>query len=208
MSDKHIPDLSQLADERLLALVKKGDKDAFDVLFERYKTKVFSFILRYVGDNATAEDVFQNTFIRLYTKARYFSHESKFSTWLYTIAANLCKDELKKRSIRKHIPLQGSTTGDKSSIAIAPQDILQSGYANPHETARAKERSDLVTKAIDTLPEDLRMVIILHCLHSLKYHEVAEILGIPTGTVQSRMHSALLRLRESLGKLMPDGNRE
>lgn len=208
MSDKHISDLSQLADERLIALVKKGDKDAFDTLFERYKTKVFSFILRYVGDNATAEDVFQNTFIRLYTKAGYYSHESRFSTWLYTIAANLCKDELKKRSIRKHIPLQGTAKGDDASVSKAPQDILQSGYANPHEIASLKERSGAVAKAIDALPEDLRIVISLHCLHSLKYHEVADILGIPTGTVQSRMHTALLRLRESLGKLLPDENRK
>ena len=204
MSSKYIPDLSQLTDEQLLSLVKKGDQDAFDMLFERYKTKVFSFILRYVGDNATAEDIFQNTFLRLYTKAGYFNRESKFSTWLYTIAANLCKDELKKRSIRKHIPLQGTAHQDEDSRIPAPEDFLSNPSAGPRETASGKERSDAVTRAVDILPEDLRVVITLHCMHSLKYHEVAKILGIPTGTVQSRMHSALVRLRDLLGKLMPD----
>jgi RNA polymerase sigma-70 factor (ECF subfamily) len=196
--------LSQKEDEQLLSLVKKGDRDAFDVLFERYKAKVFSFILRYIGDHATAEDIFQNTFLRLYTKAGYYNRESKFSTWLYTIAANLCKDELKKRSIRRHVPLDGDARGEDGLNLPPVGESIASPTAGPRKQAGDNEIYASIHEAVDALPDDLRAVVVFHSLHSLKYHEVAKILGIPTGTVQSRMHAALVKLRETMKKLLPD----
>jgi RNA polymerase sigma-70 factor, ECF subfamily len=204
MSPKQMPGLSQKTDEQLLSLVKKGDRDAFDMLFERYKAKVFSFILRYIGDHATAEDIFQNTFVRLYTKAGYYSRESKFSTWLYTIAANLCKDELKKRSIRRHVPIDGDSRGGNGLDLPPAGESIATPTAGPRQQADNNEINASIHNAVDALPDDLRAVVVLHSLHLMKYHEVAKILGIPTGTVQSRMHSALVRLRETMKKLLPD----
>ena len=197
-------DFSQVADEELVSLVKEGESAAFDELFERYKAKIFSFVRRYVRDNETAEDIFQKTFIRLYTKAGYFKRESKFSTWLYTIAANLCRDELKKRKVRQHVSMDGNPLIGRNGKNIpAIGEKLTANLNGPRSDAERKEITFFVRNAVYELPEDLRTVITLHGLERLKYREVAEILGIPVGTVQSRMHTALSKLREKLQSLKP-----
>ncbi len=205
MTSKEKFQLSQKSDEDLVFLVKKGDGTAFDELFERYKAKIFSFVRRYVRDTETAEDIFQKTFIRLYTKAGYFKRESKFSTWLYTIAANLCKDELKKRRFRQHVSLESSTAYGRNGTKIpAPGEKIPSSAPGPRSRAQKNEVSALIRKAVDELPDEFRIVVTLHGLHRLKYREVAEILGIPLGTVQSRMHTAMNKLREKLRRFKPN----
>ncbi len=196
--------MSEMPDEELVFLLEGGDTAAFDELFERYKAKILSFVRRYVRDRETAEDIFQKTFIRLYTKAGYFKRESKFSTWLHTIAVNLCKDELKKRKVRRHVSLDSRSvyTSDGKNIPTLGERITD-GSPGPRSQAQNNEVSSLIRNAIDELPDELRIVVILHGLECLKYREVADALGIPLGTVQSRMHTALSKLREKLRSFKP-----
>lgn len=202
MTSKAESGVPELSDEQLLHLVKEGREDAFDELFERYKAKIFSFIRRYVRENAAAEDIFQETFIRLYTKSGYYKGGSKFSTWLYTIAVNLCRDELRKRGRRKSVSLDGAGDFGKNGKNIPPAaEKVTDGKPGPRLEAEMNELSFLVREAVDELPEEFRTVMILHGLHRLKYREIAEVLGIPRGTVQSRMHTALNRLRARLKAL-------
>ena len=201
MASEGTTGLSLKTDEDLLEMMVDGASEAFDLLFERYKVRIFSFIRGYVKDAETSEDIFQKTFIRLYTKARFFKKESRFSTWLYTIAANLSKDELKRRSVRKHIPIDSGKKSEETASPAIPAERLSGAGPDPRAHADEKEVTAIVREAVEELPDDFRMVAIMHGLQRLKYREIAEILGVPVGTVQSRMHGAIVRLREKLSHL-------
>jgi RNA polymerase sigma-70 factor (ECF subfamily) len=190
---------SDVSDEVLINRCRRGDERSFDILFDRYKARIYSFILRFVKDQKTAEDMFQETFIRVFRKARYFRHRAKFSTWLYTIAANLCKDELKKRRGRRNISLDapaGRTTDEEHPFPRI--QAIPDSSNGPRALAEKRELSRLVLSALEELPENSRLVIELHLMHRLRYREVAEILGCPLGTVQSRMHNAVQLLRKKV----------
>ena len=185
------------SDELLIVRCQKGDTEAFDELFNRYKSKIFTFIYQFVKDVETAEDIFQETFIRVFTKAKYFSHKSKFSTWLYTIAGNLCRDELKRRKRKQKISLESPIKHreERKQVSKLIQTIRDESRDARRQIQRDEFREILLT-AIDELPEKLQIVINLHGLHQLKYREVAKILRCPVGTVQSRMHNALKLLKK------------
>jgi len=189
------------SDELLISRCRRGDERSFEILFERYKGRIYTFIVRFVKDQKSAEDLFQETFIRVFRKARHFRHRAKFSTWLYTIAANLCKDELKKRRRRESVPLDAPAPGHKPEEEFSPRiEGMADSSEGPRVEAEKRELRHVLTLALDELPENSRMVIELHVMHGLRYREVAEILGCPVGTVQSRMHNAVQLLRKKVGK--------
>ena len=195
------------SDEALIRRCRRGDERSFEILFERYKARIYTFAVRFVRDAKIAEDILQETFIKLFRKARHFRHQAKFSTWLYTIAANLCKDELKRRRRRETVSLDAPATDQSLEGRPLPTvQILSDSSEWPRVEAEKREFSRVLAQALEELPENSRMVVELHVMHGLRYREVAEVLGIPIGTVQSRMHNAVQLLRKKvrlkLGKPM------
>ena len=183
-------------DEELILGCQRGDEPSFDQLFERYRSKLFTFIWRFVRDRECAEDIFQETFVRVFSRANSFRRRAKVSTWIYTIAANLCRDELKRRKRRPTVsldePFPGQDPGHTWSLALKG---TPSADDDPRLAAQETEHRAALWQAIDALPPELRVTLELQTLHGLKYREVAEVLGIPLGTVQSRIHNAVKLLR-------------
>ncbi len=187
------------SDEVLIRRCRQGDERSFDILFDRYKGRIYTFILRFVRNEKTAEDIFQETFIRVFRKARYFRHQAKFSTWLYTIAANLCRDELKKRKRREVFSLDAPASHPKAEEPVPSRiQVISDLSDGPREEAEKRELKGVLALALDELPENSRQVVELHVMHGLRYREVAEIMGCPVGTVQSRMHNAIQVLRKKV----------
>lgn len=187
------------SDEVLIRRCRQGDERSFDILFDRYKGRIYTFILRFVKDQKVAEDVFQETFIRVFRKARHFRHQAKFSTWLYTIAANLCKDELKRRKRRPVFSLDAPVAHEQGDGQLPSRlQVISDTSDGPRAEAQKRELSQVLRVALEELPENSRVVIELHVMHGLRYREVAEILACPVGTVQSRMHNAIQLLRKKV----------
>lgn len=196
---KREPDSMTETDEVLIRRCRRGDERSFDILFERYKARIYTFILRFLRDPKTAEDVFQETFIRVFRKARHFRQQAKFSTWLYTIAANLCRDELKRRKRRQNVSLDEPLTDNGHEGRVVGRIETTAALTNgPRAEAEKREIGRVVFSALEELPENAKQVIELHMIHGLRYREVAEILGCPIGTVQSRMHNAVQQLRKKV----------
>ena len=187
------------SDEELMLGCQRGDEVSFDQLFERYRSKLFTFIWRWVRNEALAEDIFQETFVRVFTRAGSFRQRAKVSTWVYTIAANLCRDELKRRKRRKTVSLDQPVSDDGAGQAWTQMlRLADDDSESPRQTAEQAEHRVALWRAVETLPGELRVTLELQVVHGLKYREVAEVLGIPLGTVQSRIHNAVKLLRKRL----------
>jgi RNA polymerase sigma-70 factor (ECF subfamily) len=187
------------SDEVLINRCRRGDESSFDILFDRYKARIYTFILRFVKDQKTAEDILQETFIRVFRKSRHFKHRAKFSTWLYTIAANCCKDELKRRKRRETISLD-APVGDpnRETPLLTRIETLPDLSDGPRTEAEKQELGSLLLQVLSEMPENSRLVLELHIMQGLRYREVAKILGCPVGTVQSRTYNAIQQLRKKV----------
>ena len=185
-------------DEALMVRYQRGDREAFTELVRRYERPIYNFILRQVRHPTVAEDVAQDTFLRLVQNASEFKHEARFSTWLYTIARNLCIDHLRKMSLRRHPSL------DQPSGADADSRPLGEGVADEHPRASAErgaiasEVGASIVKAVEQLPEDQREVYLLREIANLPFKDIAAITGVAENTVKSRMRYALDRLQAAL----------
>ncbi|HEX8473317.1 MAG TPA: sigma-70 family RNA polymerase sigma factor [Pyrinomonadaceae bacterium] len=177
----------------IIAACQHGDREAFRLLFEAYKDKVFSIALYFFGgDEAVADDVTQQVFVKLFTKLEQFRNESEFTTWLYRLATNACIDEQRKR--RRFIPFGDAFKTREPREKKSQED----GFAR-------REIADSVQTAIATLRPKLRIAILLKYFDELSYEEIASVLNCSTGTVASRLnrgHQILARrlahLRDTL----------
>jgi RNA polymerase sigma-70 factor (ECF subfamily) len=158
---------------------------------------LFGYLRRYLGDASLAEDVFQNTFLQLYTRIGTYESGRPVRPWLYTIATHQAIDALRRAGRHQAVSLDQCRdepqTGDVQNLIT----LLQSHGPSPLEQVQADERKDLVRDSVERLPEFLRQVVVLAYYQGLKYREIADILDIPVGTVKSRLHAALLRLQEA-----------
>jgi RNA polymerase sigma-70 factor, ECF subfamily len=186
-------------DEALLRQYHGGDRAAFGVLLQRHRRPVFNFILRYLGDRNQAEDLLQEVFLRIVQGAGEFKGESKFTTWLYTIARNLCIDTARKMVFRRHQSLDGPTQSDEGEGPSLMDRIPNSGAAVDRE-AIGKELQPQLARAIDALVHEQREVFVMREYMALPFKDIAEIVGVPENTVKSRMRYALEKLRESLAE--------
>jgi RNA polymerase sigma-70 factor (ECF subfamily) len=188
--------LTECSDEDLLLHFCKGRKDAFGVLLRRYERELYGYLRRYLGDANLAEDVFQNTFLQLYVKSSQYEPGRPVRPWLYTIATNQAIDALRRNGRHQAVSLdQGRDElpdGDVHSLI----DTLQSREVGPVEAADSEERRERIRASVERLPDFLRQVLVLAYYQGLKYREIADILGIPVGTVKSRLHAALNKLHE------------
>ena len=188
-------------DEMLMVRYQRGDRDAFAELVRRYKTPIFNFILRQVRSGNTAEDVTQDVFLRVVQNAAEFKHEARFSTWLYTIARNLCVDHLRKLSHRRHPSLDQPSSQDSGDARPMLDHV-----ADPHprssveRSAVSTEVQSRIVQAVEALPEEQKEVFLLREVANLPFKEIAEITGVGENTVKSRMRYALDRLQEALSE--------
>ena len=191
------PELQALSDEDLLARFGQGDADAFEELLGRYRRPLFNFILRSVRDKAKAEDLLQDTFLRVIQKSADFQGKAKFSTWLYTIARNLCIDTSRKMVFRRHKSLDAPSRRDDAGAAPLVEKVAGTELGADREVIGEDIKRKLAL-AVEELPDDQREVFLLRQVQHLPFKEIAEIVGVPENTVKSRMRYALERLQQAL----------
>ncbi len=181
-------------EELLVSKAKAGDVAAFEQLIEAYQKKVYNLALRMTGNQEDAADLAQEAFIRVFRSISGFKEQSSFSTWIYRITTNVCLDEIRKRKNRKVISIDEDIHMDDGEMKrqIVSDDPL------PDEMAERAELRNIVNDAINSLPEDQKVVITLRDLNGLSYEEIAQVLGIPGGTVKSRINRARQALRNVL----------
>jgi RNA polymerase sigma-70 factor (ECF subfamily) len=191
-------DLLSRSDEQLLNLYTRGELEAMEVLLERYKRPVFSFVLRLVGDKARAEDLLQETFLRLVEHASTFEGNARLKTWLFRIARNQCIDESRRRVHRKH-PSLDAPTGTEADGPTLHERLPGREHGADRRTV-GNELKQRMAQAIDALPEEQREVFVLRQVQNLAFKEIAEITGVSENTVKSRMRYALERLQGALAE--------
>ncbi|MCK4255595.1 RNA polymerase sigma factor [candidate division WOR-3 bacterium] len=173
-----------MLDEELYLKCKKGDTKAFRDLYEKYSKSLFNYIYRMTGDYELSEDIFHETFFRMLTKT--FVPKAKLSTWLYKIATNLCYKEFNKRKREKN----------------NNRDLVTDNAENFQQALEKKDLIERAKNAVSSLPDIHRAVFTLRFYQNKSYEEISQILGIPEGTVKSRMHYAV----QSLRKFFKGGN--
>ena len=191
MPDTQAPDgLTDLTDEQLVVAYRDGAVDALRVLIERYEQELFHFLIRFAGNRASAEDLFQEAFLQVHISAATFDATKRFKPWLFTIAANKARDLLRKQKRRRAASLSAmiDATGDSGASFI---DLLEADIPLPDDAAEDTEVAELVRDVVDQMPDHLREVLVLAYFHQFAYKEVALMLGIPLGTVKSRLHAAV-----------------
>jgi len=192
--------VSQLSDEALFERYRKGDNGALRTIIERHHTELLRFLYRLVGEQAGAEDVFQETFLQVHLSAASFDATRRFRPWLFTIAANKARDYLRRKGRRRTLelsaPVAGSGEGDQGGAYV---DLMEVRVPAPDAALDAAETNRLVQRALDKLSPSLREVLLLAYFQRLSYAQVADELGIPLGTVKSRLHAAVAAFARAWG---------
>jgi len=181
--------------ELIAAFQEKQSKELFDWLVIKYQHKVFNICYRFMGNYHDANDCAQDTFVKVYRSLKNFQFKSEFSTWLYRIAVNTCKSRLTSLAYRmnKMMGRLGRGTNDDD-----PPVEIKDETRSPETELERKERSETIQKAIDSLADDHRLVVILRDIEGLSYEEVAEATGYNIGTVKSKLARARYRLQKKL----------
>lgn len=185
-------------DEALMLRYQQGDRAAFAALVRRHQSPLFNFALRQVRTPELAQDIVQETFVRVVQKAADFKHEARFTTWVYTITRNLCIDHLRKGALRKHPSLDESRGEEGEGPTLGEQTA--DPRASVEREATGTELKTRILRAVDKLPDDQREVFLMREVSNLPFKEIADITGVPENTVKSRMRYALERLQEALAE--------
>jgi RNA polymerase sigma-70 factor, ECF subfamily len=180
-------------DAELMLRLKDGEDSMLNELMARWQQPLVAFIYRYIHHETDALDLAQETFVRVYETRRRYTVKGKFSTWLFAIAANLCRNHLRWRLRRREA---GPETPDTEDAEVAER--VQSPVDSPDQAAMRSESISLVKAAIDKLPHDLKTAILLHEYQSLSYAEVASVLSCSVKAVEMKLYRARQLLRETL----------
>ncbi len=183
------------ADQADMVRLVTGHDAALDALMERHGGKLFGFLCRFVGDEDAANDLAQETFVRVYRHRTDFKAGQKFSTWLYTIGGNLARNHLRARSRRPEVPLEGDGE-DQPGLAHS----LPAKGGSPAEQAARSEQNSAVRSAVAALPDDLREAIVLCELEDCSIAEAAAVLCTTAKAVESRLYRARQQLRQRLAR--------
>jgi RNA polymerase sigma-70 factor (ECF subfamily) len=194
---EHSDALTPCSDEELLLRFRKGEREAFGQLVRRYERELYGYLRRYLGDANLADDVFQNTFLQLYTKIGQYEAGRPVRPWLYTIATHQAIDALRRNSRHQALSLDQERDEIRDGDVHSLLSLLESRLGSPVDHVQDLERRQQVRASVERLPEFLRQVVILAYYQGLKYREIADIVGIPVGTVKSRLHAALVKLHEA-----------
>lgn len=189
--------LAECSDEDLLSQFRGGREEAFGVLVRRYERELYGYLRRYLGDSNLADDVFQNTFLQLCTKISQYEPGRPVRPWLYTIATHQAIDALRRQGRHQAVSLDKGREEMPNGEVRSLVDMLETRGPGPVDRVEGEERREMVRLSVEGLPEFLKQVVILAYYQGLKYREIADILGIPVGTVKSRLHAALVKLQEA-----------
>lgn len=181
------------SDELLFSQAQRGNAEAFDLIVNRYRSRLFNCIFRLVHHTECAEDLVQETFLRVYRFRNEYQATTNFSTWIYTIALNLARSELRKRKRRQFFSLDTPLEEDSGE-----RYELSDPTSGPDDHLHHSELRISIQQAIDQLPIKYRSVIVLRDIEELSYEQISDILKCPTGTIKSRVNRARLKLQEKL----------
>jgi RNA polymerase sigma-70 factor, ECF subfamily len=187
-------------DHDLIALARTGSEKAYRELLDRYQRPVFSLVYRMVRDRELAEDLAQETFVKVFNHLDRFNPKYKFSSWIFKIASNLAIDTLRKRE-PETVSLDGSRHASTPDEVEATRITVEAKDENPEEFLEAKELGQEIERAIGLLRPDYRTAILLRHVEGRAYEEIAEVMGVPLGTVKTFIHRARSELREMLAHL-------
>ena len=179
-------------DEILIKSFQKGDQESYTILVNRYKNRIFNFIYRYVNDLDLAEDLTQDTFLKLYTHKNSYKEIAKFSTWLYTIASNLAKTELRKKTRRQTYSVSDLGTTDREFVISSDKNITID------KNSSKKDFNSAIIDSLNDISEEFQIMIILRDFQELSYEIISNIMDIPIGTVKSRINRGRLKLIQLL----------
>lgn len=191
-----------VTDELLMIRYQRGDSEAFSWLVRRHNQRVYNFILRLVKSPSAAEEIAQETFLKIVKNSASFKHEARFSTWLYAIARNLCIDHQRKQKLRRHSSLD--QPANQGQPADQGSRTLGETVADPHPTSNVERSAtkgrmaEAIAGAVEALPDDQKEVFLLRELGGLPFKDIAEVTGVGENTVKSRMRYALERLQQAL----------
>ena len=193
---------SQVSDDRvgptdedlLQRFCSSADTRAYESLVQRYEHELFGYLRRYLGNAEMAEDVFQATFLQIYLKSDRFEQGRRFRPWLYTIATNQAIDAQRRNRRHRMASLDQNATEDDGGGLM---EILSAEGPTAIDHLEEEEAKAWVRGAVDNLPENLRLALVLVYHQGMKYREAADVLGIPVGTVKSRLHAALAKLNRA-----------
>ncbi|MDW8362670.1 MAG: RNA polymerase sigma factor [Myxococcales bacterium] len=188
--------LDSAPDEALVARIGARDARAFEILMSRYRRSVFNFILRSVRDRELAAELHQEVFLRVAQRAAEFQGEAKVSTWIFTIARNLCIDTSRKMAFRRHRSLD-ETSGEDADGPSLVERTAGAGAGVERQAIGSELRRRLL-EAIDALPPEQREVFLMREVHDMPFRDIAAVVGAPENTVKSRMRYALERLQRAL----------
>jgi len=202
---KNTQSLTSCSDEDLLLRFRRGQREAFAALVRRYERELYGYLRRYLGDGNLADDVFQNTFLQLYTKIAQYEAGRPVRPWLYTIATHQAIDALRRNGRHQALSLDQNREELPDGEVRGLVDLLESRGIGPLDRVDGDETRDRVRASVERLPAFLRQVVILAYYQGLKYREIADILEIPVGTVKSRLHAALVKLHDAWTVTLPLG---
>lgn len=183
-------DLTGLSDEQLVTAYRAGRVEAYEGLVRRYRPELFHFLIRFAGNRAAAEDLFQETFLQVHLSIDTFDTSKRFKPWLFTIGANKARDYLRKNKRQRTMPLS-AMVDRHSDDGPAFIDLMEADLPLPDESVLEGETAELVKDVVESLPDHLREVLLLAYFNQFAYKQIAEMLDIPLGTVKSRLHAAV-----------------
>ncbi len=192
-------DTALIADEELLCLYKQtGDRELFETLVRRYQREIFSYLRRYLGDAEQADDAFQGTFLQVHLKCEQFDNDRRFRPWLYAIATNQAIDVQRRNKRHRMASLDRAGKGDDSDGQWSEK--LIGDFVDPLVEAASRENGLWIREAVESLTDSMKQAVHLVYYQGMKYREAADTLGIPVGTVKSRLHAAVQRLTTQWGE--------
>ncbi len=186
---------SAASDTELFGEFSKGDTAAFNKIVNRYQGRLLNFVYRFTGDRETAQDIVQETFLRVYRKRKEYRSTANLSTWIFTIAGNLAKSELRHRKRWHFVPISKETRQDVAE-KIADQSL------GPNQLAEKKAMERNIQEAIGSLPPKYREAVILRDIEVMSYEQIAQIAGCPVGTAKSRVNRGRLQLQKKLEQII------
>jgi RNA polymerase sigma-70 factor, ECF subfamily len=178
-------------DEDLILAFQNGDVSAFEEIVRRYRDPLFNFVVRLLGDAFFSEDIVQETFLRVYRNRHRYHQVAKFSTWIYTIASNLAKTELRRRKVRNFFSISSKGEDEKD------YDLVDTSLDIERDVDGAL-KSEIILKEINALPYHFKEAVLLRDIQDLSYEEISQILNVPLGTVKSRVNRGRSRLQKRL----------
>jgi RNA polymerase sigma-70 factor, ECF subfamily len=203
VDDGELLDGEARTDEDLMLAFRDGDGLAFEQLVHRHKRGLFNFLLRSVHNQSRAEELLQEVFLRVIRAKDRYQRTARFTTWVYTIARNLCVDESRRQKFRRTVPLEAKRRGRSDDGGTSILDVTPAGQTATDVASEATTIQARVSAAIQNLPDDQREVFIMRQFGGLSFKQIGEAVGAPENTVKSRMRYALDKLRGDLQDIDP-----